>query len=145
MATKKQLTAQASEALKNLVSNKVQESLESATKEMKAKKTKAPKKEEPKVEKKTVKAKKTVAKEVDQINKATLIEKVVSNREVKYIYPADVTDTLSRKSWRQKVRNKLKSLEMAMYRIKDQNSKEFAKAKKEYEVYYNSVCKPQAV
>lgn len=145
MATKKQLTAQASEALKNLVSNKVQESLESATKEMKAKKTKAPKKEEPKVEKKTVKAKKTVAKEVDKINKTTLVEQVVSNREVKYIYPADVTDTLSRKSWRQKVRNKLKSLEMAMYRIKDQNSKEFAKAKKEYDVYYNSVCKPQAV
>ncbi len=29
-----------------------------------------------------------------------------------------------------------------MYRIKDQNSKEFAKARKEYEDFHSTVCKP---
>lgn len=85
--------------------------------------------------------KEKVTKEVTERNKNKLIEEVTANREVKYIYPADVTDTLSRKAWRQKTRNKLEKLERDMYRIKDQNSKEFKAAKKAYDEYRKSVLK----
>jgi len=57
------------------------------------------------------------------------------------IYPADVVDTLSRKSWRQKVRNKLGSLKMTMLEISDQKSKEYKAAKAAYEAYENEVTK----
>lgn len=85
--------------------------------------------------------KEEVIKEVTQINKTQLVEKVVSNREVKYIYPDDVNDTLSRKAWRQKVRNKLEKLERDMFRIKDQNSKEYKSAEKAYNEYRKTVLK----
>ena len=107
----------------------------------------------PKKEKKDKKAKKAAekaaaeatAKEVAKQQKAALVEKVVANREVKYIYPEDVTDTLSRKTWRQKIRNKLHQLELAVGRIKDQNSKEYKKALKEYNNFKNQVLKPEQV
>lgn len=95
------------------------------------------KKTEPKADTK----KEKVTKEVTNRNKEQLIEQVVANREVKYIYPEDVTDTLSRKSWRQKVRNKLERLERNMFRIKDQNSKEYKAAEKEYNDYRKTVLK----
>lgn len=85
--------------------------------------------------------KEKVTKEVTKRNKDQLIEQVVANREVKYIYPEDVNDTLSRKSWRQKVRNKLERLERNMFRIKDQNSKEYKAAQKEYNEYRKTVLK----
>lgn len=78
---------------------------------------------------------KAIIKEVTPINKASLIQEVISHREVKYIYPDDIEDTLSRKAFRQKVRNQLNKLEMAMLKIKDQESKEFKKAKKAYNEY----------
>lgn len=134
--------------LQELVANQVAKSISDAkenkktkTSKAKASKTEKPT-EEPKAKETKAKAKKEkVTKEVTEINKTALIEKVVSNREVKYIYPDDVNDTLTRKSWRQKVRNKLDRLERAMYRIKDQNSKEFKAAQKEYETYRKSVIK----
>ena len=92
------------------------------------------------LEKKSTK-KAEVIKEVTPINHKNLIETVISNREVKYIYPPDVIDTLSRKSWRQKVRNKLDQLERDMLRIKDQESKEFKKAKKAYKEYMATIMK----
>lgn len=85
--------------------------------------------------------KEKVTKEVSKRNQTQLIEQVVANREVKYIYPEDVNDTLSRKSWRQKVRNKLERLERNMFRIKDQNSKEYKAAEKEYNEYRKTVLK----
>lgn len=72
---------------------------------------------------------------------ANLVEEVVMKREVKYIYPADCEDTLSRKKFRQTVRNKIHQLELAMLRIEDQDSKEFKKAKKEYLEYKNQFVK----
>lgn len=100
---------------------------------------------------KVVKLKKKASKEekVDKVIKdvakqqaATLVEKVTSNREVKYIYPEGIEDTLQRKKWRQSVRNKLKTLERAYLRIKDENSKEYKEAKKEFETYKSEVLKP---
>ena len=93
-------------------------------------------------EKKVKKTKKE--KLVDKTKKkveANLVEEVVTKREVKYIYPADCEDTLSRKKFRQQVRNKIHQLELAMLRIENQDSKEFKKAKKEYIEYKNQFVK----
>lgn len=97
------------------------------------------------IEEKTQKVKKTQKEKlVDKTKKkveANLVEEVVTKREVKYIYPADCEDTLSRKKFRQTVRNKIHQLELAMLRIEDQDSKEFKKAKKEYLEYKNQFVK----
>ena len=103
------------------------------------------KKDKKKKASKKAKAAEATAKEVAKQQKVALVEKVVANREVKYIYPEDVTDTLSRKTWRQKTRNKLHQLELAVGRIKDQNSKEYKKALKEYEDFKKQVLKPEQV
>lgn len=86
-----------------------------------------------------------VVKEVKEQQKPSIIEQVISNREVKYVYPADVVDTLARKKWRQQTRNELHRLELAMARIKDQNSKEFKAAAKAYEDFKKKVLKPEQV
>lgn len=84
-------------------------------------------------------------KEVKQQQKPSIIEQVISNREVKYVYPEDITDTLARKKWRQQTRNELHRLEREMFRIKDQNSKEFKDAAKKYEDFKEKVLKPEQV
>lgn len=89
--------------------------------------------------------KEQVVKEVKEQQKPSIIEQVISNREVKYVYPADVVDTLARKKWRQQTRNELHRLELAMARIKDQNSKEFKAAAKAYEDFKKKVLKPEQV
>lgn len=153
----------------NLISNKVAQQLEgikdatSKSKTPKAKKTKAQLVEESKdaakkfadaklvplkPEDPTLKGKskkEQVIKEVEKQQKPSIIEKVISNREVKYVYPKDVTDTLARKKWRQQTRNELHRLEREMFRIKDQNSKEFKEAAKAYEDFRNKVLKPEQV
>lgn len=121
-------------------------------KSKKDKKAKAPQETETKAEgnkdkkkKKANKEKEATVKEVAKQQKAALVEKVIANREVKYIYPEDVVDTLSRKTWRQKTRNKLHQLELAVSRIKDQNSKEYKKALKEYNDFKKEVLKPEQI
>lgn len=89
--------------------------------------------------------KKETIKEVKQQQKPSIIEQVISNREVKYVYPEDITDTLARKKWRQQTRNELHRLEREMFRIKDQNSKEFKDAAKKYEDFKKKVLKPEQV
>ena len=124
-----------------LINNQVSNSL----KEVKASKTQKPKetkeskaKEEPKAKlvktttKKASTKKEEVVKEVAKQQKPNSIEQVISNREVKYIYPDDVTDTLSRKKWRQQTRNELRKLEREMLRIQDHNSKEYKSAQNKY-------------
>lgn len=153
--TKKVNTAKLTELINSEVSkslNEIKDKVKS-TKKPTAKKLeeKADKKVEEKkpVAKSTKKVEKSksetkkeaVTKEVTKINKTNLVEKVVSNREVKYVYPDDVNDTLSRKAWRQKVRNKLDKLERDMFRIKDQNSKEYKAAEKAYNEYRKTVLK----
>lgn len=121
-------------------------------KSKKANKAEAPQETETKAEgkkdkkkKKANKEKEATVKEVAKQQKAALVEKVIANREVKYIYPENVVDTLSRKTWRQKTRNKLHQLELAVSRIKDQNSKEYKKALKEYNDFKKEVLKPEQV
>lgn len=133
-----------------LINNRVSNSL----KEVKASKTQKPKetkeskaKEEPKAKlvktttKKASTKKEEVVKEVAKQQKPNIIEQVISNREVKYIYPDDVTDTLSRKKWRQQTRNELRKLEREMLRIQDHNSKEYKSAQNKYITFQKKVLK----
>lgn len=132
-----------------LINNQVSNSL----KEVKASKTQKPKetkeskaKEEPKAKlvkttTKKVSKKEEVVKEVAKQQKPNIIEQVISNREVKYIYPEDVTDTLSRKKWRQQTRNELRKLEREMLRIQDHNSKEYKSAQNKYITFQKKVLK----
>lgn len=133
-----------------LINNQVSNSL----KEVKASKTQKPKetkeskaKEEPKAKlvktttKKASTKKEEVVKEVAKQQKPSIIEQVISNREVKYIYPDDVTDTLSRKKWRQQTRNELRKLEREMLRIQDHNSKEYKSAQNKYIIFQKKVLK----
>lgn len=133
-----------------LINNQVSNSL----KEVKASKTQKPKetkeskaKEEPKAKlvktttKKASTKKEEVVKEVAKQQKPNLIEQVISNREVKYIYPDDVIDTLSRKKWRQQTRNELRKLEREMLRIQDHNSKEYESAQDKYITFQKKVLK----
>jgi hypothetical protein len=132
-----------------LINNQVSNSL----KEVKASKTQKPKetkeskaKEEPKTKlvkttTKKVSKKEEVVKEVAKQQKPNIIEQVISNREVKYIYPDDVTDTLSRKKWRQQTRNELRKLEREMLRIQDHNSKEYKSAQNKYITFQKKVLK----
>lgn len=120
----------------NLVATKVAEQLE-GIKNSKTAKASAPKAKKTKKEQ--------VVKEVKEQQKPSIIEQVISNREVKYVYPADVVDTLARKKWRQQTRNELHRLELAMARIKNTNSKEFKAAAKSYEDFKKKVLKPEQV
>lgn len=132
-----------------LINNQVSNSL----KEVKASKTQKPKetkeskaKEEPKAKlvkttTKKVSKKEEVVKEVAKQQKPNIIEQVISNREVKYIYPDDITDTLSRKKWRQQTRNELRKLEREMLRIQDHNSKEYKSAQNKYITFQKKVLK----
>ena len=172
MKKNKNIEAQASKAIETTTANAEVLNQEVAQELTKENATEEPKAEAPKKEKKSKKAKKVEAtqetetkaegkkdkkkkkankekeatvKEVAKQQKAALVEKVIANREVKYIYPEDVVDTLSRKTWRQKTRNKLHQLELAVSRIKDQNSKEYKKALKEYNDFRKEVLKPEQI
>lgn len=134
------------ELINNQVSNSLKEV--NASKTQKPKETKESKaKEEPKAKlvktttKKASTKKEKVVKEVAKQQKPNIIEQVISNREVKYIYPDDVTDTLSRKKWRQQTRNELRKLEREMLRIQDHNSKEYESAQNKYITLQKKVLK----
>lgn len=146
--------------LQELVSNSVANAL--ATVSNSTKEDKAPQvtnretsKEEPKKKTKKTTAtatpeakapkatkKEQVTKEVTKQQNTAILEQVISNREVKYLYPEDVKDTLARKRWRQQTRNELHRLEREMYRIKDTNSKEYKAAKKAFDEFQAKVLKP---
>lgn len=134
------------ELINNQVSNSLKEA--KASKTQKPKETKESKaKEEPKAKlvktttKKASTKKEEVVKEVVKQQKPNIIKQVISNREVKYIYPDDVTDTLSRKKWRQQTRNELRKLEREMLRIQDHNSKEYKSAQNKYITFQKKVLK----
>ena len=135
--------------LQELVANQVSNALETVKESVKptaapVKKIKAtkPAATEEKVTKKT---KAAAVKSAKQQQEAALLEAVVSKREVKYIYPDEVKDTLARKKWRAQTRNELHRLEREMHRITDQNSKEFKAATKAFEDFSSMVLKPNQV
>lgn len=137
-------TKTTAEKLQEVILNKTLDNLKGET----------PKAETPKAEKKEKKAPKTKAsnspakakakKETKKAAEASLVEEVISKREVKYIYPEDCQDTLSRKTFRQKVRNQLHKLELEMLRIENKNSKEYKAKEKEYREYRSQYVKDGA-
>ena len=126
--------------------NSIKENLEAiasgkSKKHKKNKKAKATVEELPATTSKKKKDK--VVKEVAKKQEASIVEEVVAHRDVKYIYPDDITDTVARKKWRQEVRNKYRALEREMNKfIMDQESKDYKKAKKAFEAYAKEVLKP---
>lgn len=146
LAPATEATAQAEAKPKKAKKNKAAKAKKAAQEEtpIKAKKAKITEPEaeaKPDKKKKKKTAKDKAVKETAEQQKPSIMEEVISHRDVKYLYPEDVTDTLSRKTWRQKTRNKLRQLERDMLRITDQNSKEYKKAKKAYEEFQASVLK----
>ena len=114
-----------------------------------AKSTTSSKKEDKTPKKKTSKAvklpaakKEATIQEVTKQQEASIAEKVVSTRDVKYLYPEDIQDQLARKKWRQAVRNKYHALERECYKFQDQNSKEYKEALKVFETFKAEVLKP---
>ena len=114
-----------------------------------AKSTTSSKKEDKTPKKKTSKAvklpaakKEATIQKVTKQQEASIAEKVVSTRDVKYLYPADIQDQLARKKWRQAVRNKYHALERECYKFQDQNSKEYKEALKVFETFKAEVLKP---
>lgn len=141
--------------LNQLVNTKVAEQLDqvknskkASSKAKKETKEKASKTKEDEPSKKLVPINKTkskkeqVVKETEERQKASIMEKVISHRDVKYIYPDDVQDTLARKKWRQATRNKLRELYRKMDRLREADKKEFDAARKAYEDFQAEVLKP---
>jgi hypothetical protein len=84
--------------------------------------------------KKSIKAKKA---QTDKKNVKNTIEQVVeSNRQIKYKYPEDLTDTVKRKKFRQIVRNKLRKYERE---LADLTGKAKVKLNTEYQKYRKEV------
>ena len=142
-------TSKLQELVANQVSNALETVKESKTTKTQVKKIKAASTDEDQVAKipaaKAKVAKDAAIKSAKVQQEAALLEAVVSKREVKYIYPDDVQDTLARKKWRAQTRNELHRLEREMHRITDQNSKEFKAAKKAFEDFSKKVLKPNQV
>lgn len=132
--------------LQELVQNQIENAIQTVQGSKSKSKTKETKEVKLKTKTQEKSEKKTKAvKSAKEQQGAALLENVISQREVKYIYPDDINDTLSRKKWRQQVRNKLHQLERGMNRITDRNSKEFNEAKKKFEAYQKQVLKPNQV
>lgn len=84
----------------------------------------------------TAKAKKSTkakAKLDTKNTKDTVKQTVKSVRNIKYKYPEDIEGPVKRKSWRQKVRNQFKKLELAVAKAEDAKAeKEAKKALQDY-------------
>lgn len=106
------------------------------------KEDKTPKKNTSKAVKLPAAKKEATIQEVTKQQEASIAEKVVSTRDVKYLYPSDIQDQLARKKWRQAVRNKYHALERECYKFQDQNSKEYKEALKVFETFKAEVLKP---
>ena len=60
---------------------------------------------------------KEAKKELDAANTAAVTQKVIVNRVLKYKYPKGCTDTLARKTFRQKTRNALRKMERELSKL----------------------------
>ncbi len=68
-------------------------------------------------------AKTDKAQKLAKANKAATTQKVVSRRELKYIYPRGMTDPLKRKAYRQKIRNAANKMELAISKLKGEEKR----------------------
>lgn len=131
------ISANVSEQLNGIIDAKSTTSKKEATP-----KKKAAKKPKAKVISTPAAKKEATIKEVTKQQKVSIAEKVISTRDVKYLYPENIVDQLARKKWRQEVRNKYHKLEREVFKFQDKNSKEYKAALKEFETYKSQVLKP---
>ncbi len=88
---------------------------------------------------KKVTKKKVNKKDLDSKNIKDTVKKVVeTKREMKYSYPEEMKDTLDRKKFRQKVRNKINSYQLQLLKL-DEGSRDYKKLDKEYQAYRKQV------
>lgn len=139
MSTKKINSTKLNEVIVEKTMNSIAEGTNKVETAATAPAPKAKKNSAPKAEKKSA-----VTKAIKDAQKNALVEEVISKREVKYIYPEDVTSGEEKKKFRQQVRNKLKKLELELRRIEDTTSKEYLKKEKEYKAYRKTVLKEGA-
>ena len=107
--------------------------------------------EEPKVEEKKKKGAKIPiqvkekVEEVDSKKKTSKKDKEVKTiqveREVKYAYPEDIQDSMSRKKFRHECRAKKQRFENELGKIKDKKSKEYLAKEKEYKAFLSVTFK----
>ena len=113
---------------------------------------KATKVEEPKVEEKKKKGSKIPiqvkekVEEVDSKKKTSKKEKketktIQVEREVKYAYPEDINDSMTRKKFRHECRAKKQRFENELGKIKDKKSKEYLAKEKEYKAFLSVTFK----
>lgn len=76
-------------------------------------------------------SKKKLLKKVTEKQGASLVENVISKREVKWKYPADINTPLARKSWRQKARHEINKLQSELYTMVNKGSVEYKKKEAE--------------
>ena len=79
---------------------------------------------------------KSVKKTAEETNKKAITQKVIVNRELKYIYPKGCIETLKRKAFRQKVRNAIRKMERD---LKDLKGKEYKTAESKLQSYIEGV------
>jgi len=72
-------------------------------------------------------------KKVEETNKNVVTQKVIINRELKYIYPKDCTTPLDRKAYRRKVRDHIKSLNAKIGKARGQAKAKLQADLKKYE------------
>lgn len=99
-----------------------------------AEEPKKAKKSTPKEEPKKAKSSEPKVVETKTVTKTTTTKKTVE-REVKYIYPEDCSDSLSRKKFRQMARTKIHSFESELEKISDKKSDAYKKVLKEFESF----------
>jgi hypothetical protein len=69
---------------------------------------------------------------VTNSNKEAVTQKVITHRELLYIYPKGMTETLKRKAFRQKVRNSLRKFQRDIAKSKGEDK---ANLKAKFETY----------
>lgn len=138
----KKLAAAIAANVENQVSGIINAKSTTSKKETSSTKVKKSSKPKAKVKELPAAKKEATIKEVTTQQKSSIAEEVVSTRDVKYLYPADITDQLARKKWRQAVRNKYHQLEREVFKFQDKNSKEYKEAFKAFEDYKAEVLKP---
>lgn len=91
--------------------------------------------------KKVLKPKKDkAAEDLTNKNKAVVTAKaaqeIIIHRDLKYIYPKDCKDTLSRKAYRQKIRNTLRRMELEFHSLKGEDKRNMRAKIEEYQAQY---------
>ena len=66
-------------------------------------------------------------KKVQKAQESKVIQQTIINRELLYLYPEDCTHTLARKAFRQKVKNRIRTLEKNIRKLEKKGLSKKAK------------------